>query len=83
MNPHVRSKQGLYEDARRVFKDLCMKHLDWPEAMWDAWLAFEQLHGSIEELEHAMDKVEFAQGQTNLRRQKVSKPPAVAPACKE
>ncbi|KAI0726224.1 RNA-binding protein Prp24 [Fomitopsis betulina] len=63
-------KQGLYEDARRVFKDLCMKHLDWPEAIWDAWLAFEQLHGTIEELEHAMDKVEFAQGQTNLRRQK-------------
>ena len=74
----LRSKQGLYDDARRVFKDICMKNLDWPEAMWDAWLAFEQLHGSVEELEHAMDKVEFAQGQTSLRRQKVSGPRAVA-----
>ena len=55
-----------------MFKDICMKNLDWPEAMWDAWLAFEQLHGSVDELEHAMDKVEFAQGQTSLRRQKVS-----------
>ncbi|KZT64612.1 hypothetical protein DAEQUDRAFT_717745 [Daedalea quercina L-15889] len=63
-------KQGLYEDARKVFRDICMKNLDWPEALWDAWISFEQLHGSVEELELAMDRIEFAQGQTNLRRQK-------------
>ena len=54
-----------------MFRDICMKNLDWPEALWDAWISFEQVHGSVEELELAMDRIEFAQGQTNLRRQKV------------
>ncbi|KAH9925562.1 RNA-binding protein Prp24 [Fomitopsis serialis] len=43
--------------ARHVFKDICMKNLDWPEAIWDAWIAFEQVHGSVKSLEEAMDKL--------------------------
>ncbi|TFY58334.1 hypothetical protein EVJ58_g6483 [Rhodofomes roseus] len=60
-------------EARRVFKDVCMKNLDWPEAMWEAWIAFEHVHGSVQTLEEAMDKVEFARAQMALRRQKEAK----------
>ncbi|KZT09316.1 RNA-binding protein Prp24 [Laetiporus sulphureus 93-53] len=63
-------KQNLYEDARRVFQDICMKSLDWPEAMWDAWINFEQLYGTVDEIDLCLDKIQYAQAQTNARRAK-------------
>lgn len=50
-----------------------MKNLDWPEAIWDAWISFEQLHGSVIELEDALDRIQRAQTQVNNRRAKVRK----------
>ncbi|KAL4250529.1 hypothetical protein ABKN59_002266 [Abortiporus biennis] len=63
-------RQQMYDDARKVFKDIVMKNLDWPEAMWEAWISFEHLHGTVQELEEAMDRVERAQYQVNARRAK-------------
>jgi hypothetical protein len=54
-----------------VFRDIANKNLDWPEAIWEAWLSFEHAHGSLDELEDCMDKVEQAQTQVNIRRAKV------------
>lgn len=48
-----------------------MKNLDWPEAIWDAWLNFEQLYGSVEEIEDCLDRIERAQVQIAARRAKV------------
>ena len=66
-----RSRQNMYADARKVFRDIAMKNLDWPEAVWEAWISFEQLHGSVEQLEDALDRIERAQTQVNNRRAKV------------
>lgn len=49
-----------------------MKHLDWSEAIWEAWISFEQLYGSVEEIDYCLDKIEKAQYQVNTRRAKVS-----------
>ncbi len=65
-------KQHLYDDARKHFRDVTPKNLDWPEAVWQAWITFEQLHGSVEQLEDCLDRVNKARDQTNARRAKVS-----------
>lgn len=53
-----------------------MKNLDWPEAMWDAWISFEQVYGSVESLEDAFDRIEHAQVQITMRRAKVPRRPS-------
>ena len=64
------SKQHLYNDARTVFRDVANKNLDWPEAIWDAWIQFEQVFGSVEELEDCLDRVERARERVNMKRAK-------------
>lgn len=49
-----------------------MKPMDWPEAIWEAWLAFEHLHGSVDEVDNCLDKIDKAQYQVNMKRAKVS-----------
>ena len=44
----------MYDDARRVFRDVANKNLDWPEAVWEAWISFEQLHGTVDQIEEAL-----------------------------
>ncbi|KAH8114308.1 hypothetical protein DFH11DRAFT_1593741 [Phellopilus nigrolimitatus] len=63
-------KQGKYDEARDVYKDVVSKNLDWPEAIFDAWVAFEHLYGSLEDLQGCLDRVEQVQTQVNLRRAK-------------
>ncbi|EJF56678.1 RNA-binding protein Prp24 [Dichomitus squalens LYAD-421 SS1] len=64
------TKGRMYDDARKVFRDVANKNLDWPEAVWEAWIAFEHLHGTVEQIEDALDRVERAQVQVNNRRAK-------------
>jgi hypothetical protein len=54
-----------------VFAEIHTKQLDWPEAVWEAWTAFEHLYGSVDDIEFCLDKIEGAQYQTNMRRAKV------------
>ncbi|PIL22915.1 hypothetical protein GSI_15611 [Ganoderma sinense ZZ0214-1] len=63
-------KGHMYDDARKTFRDIANKNLDWPEAIWEAWISFEQLHGTVEQIEEALDRVERAQVQVNSRRAK-------------
>lgn len=65
------SKQGRVDEARNAFKDIVTKNLDWPEAIFEAWISFEHLHGSVEEIEECMDKVDRAQNLLNARRLRV------------
>ncbi|KAF5382630.1 hypothetical protein D9615_003010 [Tricholomella constricta] len=65
-------KYQQYDKARKVFSDIYMKNIDWPEAIWEAWIAFEHLYGSVEELDTCLDKVEKAQYQINSRRAKAA-----------
>ncbi|KAH7914268.1 hypothetical protein BJ138DRAFT_1177428 [Hygrophoropsis aurantiaca] len=61
-------KTESYDLARTTFQDIAMKNIDWPEAIWEAWIAFEHLYGSVESIEAALDKVERARYQVNARR---------------
>ncbi|KAJ7505514.1 hypothetical protein B0H11DRAFT_2220941 [Mycena galericulata] len=65
-------KNGQYDKARKAFVDLHLKHLDWPEAIWEAWLAFEHLYGSVQQIEACGDKIEKAQYVVNTRRAKAA-----------
>ncbi|KAJ7175442.1 hypothetical protein C8R46DRAFT_64994 [Mycena filopes] len=65
-------KNGQFDKARKTFVDLHLKNLDWPEAVWDAWLAFEHLHGSVQQIDAAGDKIEKAQAVVNTRRTKAA-----------
>ncbi|KAL5501649.1 PRP24 [Sanghuangporus vaninii] len=64
------TKQGRYGDARAVFKELVNKRLDWPEAVFDAWIGFEHLYGTVQEIYECLDQVERAQNQVSIRRAK-------------
>jgi hypothetical protein len=64
-------RQGDYEEARKAFTKAAKSQLDWPEMLWEAWLAFEHSHGSVEEIQAALDGVERARTQVEARRAKV------------
>jgi hypothetical protein len=54
-----------------VFKDLVYKNLDWPEAIWEAWISFEHLYGTVQDVDECLDKIDRARTQLNARRLKV------------
>ncbi|KAF9527604.1 hypothetical protein CPB83DRAFT_934295 [Crepidotus variabilis] len=66
-------KHQKHNEARQLFSEISTKNLDWPEALWDAWISFEQLHGSVETIDEAMDKVEKAQQAVQTKRAKEAK----------
>lgn len=64
----------MYEEARKILRDIAVKNIDWPEAIWEAWVSFEHVHGSVEELEDCLDRIERARKQVNAKRAKVRAP---------
>ncbi|KAF5369542.1 hypothetical protein D9758_002590 [Tetrapyrgos nigripes] len=58
------------EEARKVFTDICQRKLDWSEAVWEAWLSFEHLHGQVEQVDDCLDQIEKARSIVNARRAK-------------
>ncbi|KAH8104839.1 RNA-binding protein Prp24 [Cristinia sonorae] len=62
-----------YDQARSVFKDVSLKNLDWPEAVWDAWVSFEQVYGSAEQMDECLDRIERARNQVTAKRAKEEK----------
>jgi hypothetical protein len=58
--------------ARTIYTTALAKaaSLDWPEAVFDAYLTFEEHHGTLETLMSAREKVEKAQGLVAVKRQK-------------
>src|SRR6266550_1200963 len=65
-------KHQMYEQVRALFDDIHKKQLDWPELIWELWISFEHLHGTVDQVDECLDKVEKAQAQVNARRAKVS-----------
>lgn len=63
-------KQEKYEEVRAIFADVVHKNLDWPEAIFDAWITFEHLHGTANEINESMDMVAKAQAKVNTKRAK-------------
>ncbi|KAE9406958.1 hypothetical protein BT96DRAFT_810155 [Gymnopus androsaceus JB14] len=62
------SKTDQTGKARQVFIDISTKHIDWPEAIWEAWILFEHFHGSVKQVEGCLDKIEKARYQVSARR---------------
>src|SRR6266850_822865 len=63
--------QRDYEGVRKAFARAAKSQLDWPEMLWEAWLAFEHSHGTVGEIQDALDVVERARTQVEARRAKV------------
>ena len=59
-----------HDEARSIYSGLDFKRIDWPEAIIDSWLSFEQLHGDLEQTYECIDKVERVQAQINAKRYK-------------
>jgi len=68
---HKARRQSNYEEARKAFTKAAKTQLDWPEMLWEAWLAFEHSHGSVGEIQDALGIVERARTQVEARRAKV------------
>jgi hypothetical protein len=64
-------RQSDYEEARKAFAKAAKTQLDWPEMIWETWLAFEHSHGSVGEIQYALDVVERTRTQVEARRAKV------------
>ncbi|TFY81135.1 hypothetical protein EWM64_g2871 [Hericium alpestre] len=56
--------------ASRVFQSIANKDLDWPEAVWEAWIAHEIAHGSVTSLESSLDWIDRARARVNGKRAK-------------
>ncbi|KAJ6619546.1 hypothetical protein B0H10DRAFT_2367855 [Mycena sp. CBHHK59/15] len=76
-------KNGQHNTARTTFVDLHLKNLDWPEAIWESWLAFEHLHGSVQQIDACGDKIEKAQYIVNTRRAKAAEKQAAQYAAEQ
>ncbi|KAL4073262.1 hypothetical protein V8B97DRAFT_1953447 [Scleroderma yunnanense] len=63
-------RSGHLDVARSTFQNVSTKNLDYPEALWDAWINFEYAHGSLALLEDAMARIERARTQAEARRMK-------------
>lgn len=61
-----------YHSAREVFEEAHTERMDWPEAIWEAWLSFEHIHGSVQTINDCMDSIEKASARTKAFRAKVS-----------
>ena len=61
----------MHDQVRAVFEDIYKKQLDWPELIWELWMSFEHLHGTVDQVDECLDKIEKAQVQVNVRRAKV------------
>ena len=61
----------MLDEVRKLFRDVANKNLDWPEAIWEAWATFEHAHGSVQELEDCLDRIDRARKQVNAKRAKV------------
>lgn len=63
-------KHQMNDQARIVFEDIHRKQLDWPEVIWELWISFEHINGTVDQVDECLDKIERAQAQINARRAK-------------
>ena len=59
-----------YDLACLAFKDISSKNLDYPEALWDAWITLEYAHNSLASLKNAIAHIGRARTQVEARHMK-------------
>lgn len=76
-NPHFLAwtrRRPAVPRARTVFEKALRKPaaLDWPEAVFSAYIAFEEMYGTLDTLDQVRELVETAQTAVAAKRHKVS-----------
>ena len=70
--PHVRRRNNI-DIARSILVDGIQRtDLDWPEAVFEAFLRFETIHGDLTSLADATRKIGVEEAKLAKRRQKAS-----------
>ncbi|WWD05336.1 hypothetical protein V865_003409 [Kwoniella europaea PYCC6329] len=62
----------LHTDILSFFKAIQRSDLDWPEAVYDALIQFEHVHGTLDSLLDARTKIEREQEKLSKRREKAA-----------
>ncbi|KAF8527992.1 hypothetical protein BU17DRAFT_38620 [Hysterangium stoloniferum] len=73
--------ENEYTTARALFEDISPKKIDWPEAIWKQWIEFEQLHGTLDDIESCLEKVEKLSTKAEKQRAKVCGHPMSLEMC--
>ncbi|KAF8584488.1 hypothetical protein K439DRAFT_1633508 [Ramaria rubella] len=58
-----------YSRARALFKEMSQKKMDWPDAIWQLWVDFEQLYGFVEDIEYCLEKVKILSEKLEKQRE--------------
>ena len=59
--------------TRKLLQETCGKPgLDWPEAIWEQYITFEHLFGTVDEIEDCLSRVAKAKKGVEGKRDKVS-----------
>ncbi|WVQ78414.1 hypothetical protein IAT38_000500 [Cryptococcus sp. DSM 104549] len=67
----VEVRRGDEDSARELFTNAIHRSdLDWPEAVYEAFIQFETIHGTLETLSKTKKKIEVAQEKLAKRREK-------------
>nr|XP_019045381.1 hypothetical protein I302_05770 [Kwoniella bestiolae CBS 10118]OCF24311.1 hypothetical protein I302_05770 [Kwoniella bestiolae CBS 10118] len=73
LHTDVLSRHGQIEDARQIFlKAIHRSDLDWPEAVYDALIQFELVHGTLDSLFDARSTIDKEKDKLLKRREKVA-----------
>ncbi|KAF9242560.1 hypothetical protein BU15DRAFT_86759 [Melanogaster broomeanus] len=64
-----------HDIARTTFQNVSTKNLDYPEAVWDAWISFEHAHGSLAELERCSAQKAYEAAQYAMEQQAATSVP--------
>ncbi|CAH0394818.1 unnamed protein product [Bemisia tabaci] len=62
---------GDEKHLRRLFARALATDTDWPEGIGTLWLDYEKLHGSLEQYEHCLSKVNERLKQERLKQEKL------------
>ncbi|OCF40172.1 hypothetical protein I317_05996 [Kwoniella heveanensis CBS 569] len=69
----VLSRSGNVEAAREMFqKSIQRSNLDWPEAVYEAYMLFESIHGSLADIQDAEKRIEKEREKVMRRREKAA-----------
>nr|XP_019000213.1 uncharacterized protein I203_07372 [Kwoniella mangroviensis CBS 8507]OCF63674.1 hypothetical protein I203_07372 [Kwoniella mangroviensis CBS 8507] len=73
LHTDILSRRGQLDLARSsFFKAIQRSDLDWPEAVYDALIQFEHVHGTLDSLLDARTKIEREQEKLSKRREKAA-----------
>lgn len=66
------SRDSRIPEARKALEQSARQNgMDWPEAIWEAWLALEHAYGTVQTLQSCLDSVERGRMLVGAKRARV------------